>query len=438
MGQAGTSLLPLGIVYRGLGTLFFCLRILYKEFEPDRKEDDMKFKVMCFCLMMALTFVGLCQEQEDRADARHYIVNVSVFYPFSFNRTRNDTTNVNLSLVYGHVGGVKGLDLSLMVSAVSNKMTGVQITGLAAIVGESFSGLQLSGLFNITGEHSGGVQSAGIFNISGNRFSGIQASGIFNVADARFSGIQSAGIFNVVGEKMSGAQLSTINFVGSEFRGLQAGTINFVGETFSGGQLGLVNYTANLRGFQFGAVNLGLYVNGLQLGLINVSNSIRGVPVGLVNISRDGYTRWVSWGSNLTAVNVGLKSVVRNFYSIVSIGGVNLEKEIDRSIAYGFHYGVHVPLRRFYADVDLGYVNIDNDKFFRALDKNPDQHVLMARAMLGINISRHFSLFVGGGVGYMLDHRRDFNSGQYIPILLGGIELFKFSFLPRIDQSGRM
>lgn len=428
----------------------------------------MKLKLMSFYLMMTLTLIGFCQEREDRADARHYIVNASIFYPFSLNRTRNDTTNVNLSLVYGHVGGVKGLDLSLMVSAVSNKMTGVQITGLAAIVGGSFTGLQLSGLFNITGEHSGGVQSAGIFNISGDRFDGIQTSGIFNIAGERFSGIQSAGIFNVVGDKMSGAQLSTINFVGSEFRGLQAGAINFVGETFSGlqlggvnfvgsrfkglqwggvnfvddelsgGQLGLVNYTANLRGFQFGAVNLGLYVNGLQLGLINVSNSIRGVPLGLVNISRDGYTRWVSWGSNLTAVNVGLKSVVRNFYSIVSIGGVNLEKEIGRSIAYGFHYGVHVPLRRFYADVDLGYVNIDNDKFFRALDKNPDQHVLMARAMLGINISRHFSLFVGGGVGYMLDHRRDFNSGQYIPILLGGIELFKFSFLPRIDQSGRM
>lgn len=425
----------------------------------------MRPKILIFSLVLMITVPVVCEEQKKAADGHHYFLNGSLFYPLSLNRTKEDEVNVNLSLIFGHVGNVKGFDLSLMVSAVKKDMKGVQLTGLAAIVGGSFTGLQIAGISNITGDRSGGVQIAGLFNISGNHFKGIQTTSIFNIAGESFSGIQAASVFNIVGERMNGAQLGSINFVGNEFRGFQSGAFDFVGETFSGlqlgginfvgsnckgfqvgavnfvgdefsgGQLGGVNYAANIRGFQFGAVNMGVYVNGLQLGLLNVSHSIKGIPLGIVNISRGGNIRWVNWGSNLTAFNTGLKFVVQNFYSIVSVGGINLEKKIDQSISYGFHYGFHIPLRRFYADFDLGYINIDNEKIFKAIKKNPDQHVFLARAMLGVNITKILSIYVGGGVGYMFDHHSDIDSGQYIPILLAGIELFNFNFLPRLDRT---
>ena len=78
--------------------------------------------------------------------------------------------------------------------------------------------------------------------------------------------------------------------------------------------------------------------------------------------------------------------------------------------------------------MDFGYTNIDNKKFFRSAGEI-DQHLLAGRAIFGIDISRHMSIFAGGGIGYLVDHNESSGSGKSTALFFAGIELFNFNFL---------
>lgn len=424
----------------------------------------MKSKMLAVFLI--ITLVAICWAEEKTGKKgpppKHYFFNFSIYYPLSINKSKKDSVNLNLSLVSGHVGKVTGIDLAVLSSAVEDDLRGIQLTGLGGVVGDSMRGIQASGLFSIAGDRSAGIQSSGLFSITGDNFKGIQsaglfsivgegfkgiqaaglfsivgndfrglqAAGLFSIVGDSFYGIQAAGLFNIAGEKSGGLQAGAVNIVGENFKGIQAGVIDIVGGNFKGLQAGTLNVVGDmLRGVQVGVVNLGVSIKGVQLGVVNISEEITGVPIGLANLSKEGRIRWVSWGSNVTPFNTGLKMMVNKVYSILSIGGVNLEKDISSSISYGFHYGVHFPLKKYFFDMDLGYVNIDNEKFFRSVSGDVDQHLLEGRAILGINISRHFSLFAGGGYGYMIDHYENFDTGKSLAVFFAGIELFNFNVL---------
>jgi hypothetical protein len=407
----------------------------------------MRNKVIIIFLIGVFISFAWAEEKAKEPPGKHHLFNFSIYYPLSINKSKNDSVNLNLSLVYGHVGRVNGIDLAAFGSVVEDDLRGIQLTGLVGVVGDSMKGIQASGLFSVAGDRSAGIQASGLFSVTGDDFRGIQASGLFSIVGDHFKGVQAAGLFSIVGENFkgiqgsglfsivgesfSGIQVGTINVAGETMRGLQAGVLNVVGENCRGMQVGALNFSDTISGLQVGVVNLGMFVKGAQIGIVNVSDRIDGIPFGLVNLSREhGKTRWVSWGSNITAVNTGLKMMVKNIYSIVSFGGINLEKDIHSSLSYGFHYGVHFPRRKTFFDVDLGYVNIDNEKYFKAVAGNIDHHLLEARGIFGIDISGNFSIFAGAGIGYMIDHYESFDSGKLHPVFFAGIELFNIQFLP--------
>jgi hypothetical protein len=247
--------------------------------------------------------------------------------------------------------------------------------------------------------------------VVGNRFEGIQASGIFNVAGESFKGIQASGIFNVTGESFLGLQAS--------------GFINISGKTCRGLQLAPINIAADLKGIQVGLINVSGTSDGVQLGLINYSKKEnKGVPIGAINLAQNGRIKFVSWGSNLMGFNAGVKFMVNDFYSILYIGGFNLEKDINKSLATGVQYGVRFPFKKTYLDIDLGFMNIDNDKLFEAHEYTMDHHVINARALLGIHLSKNLSIFAGGGINYLFNHYEKIDSGEYLPMFFAGIEIF--------------
>jgi hypothetical protein len=408
------------------------------------------FKGIVFFMVITILSLhfGLAQEKPEEQPQKkgpkpcHYFLNVSIFYPLSINKTKNDSANINLSLFYGHIGSVEGVDLGGLVSVIKNELKGLQITGFAGITGDYTSGIQISGLFNIAGdklkgaqfagigniagEDSRGIQGAGIFNITGDEFRGLQGSGIFNITGERFTGVQGSGIFNIVGEDFKGIQAGGIfNITGEKFEGLQAaGIFNIAGDYIKGLQAAIINITPDLQGLQIGIVNAAETVKGAQVGIVNLSKKMQGVPVGLVNLSKDGRIRMTTWGSSVTAVNTGVKFMVKNIYSILSIGGINLYKDIPGSISYGFHYGFHIPLKNLFFDIDLGYMNIDNKTWFKTVKGTPDHQVLKVRGMLGIDISKKFSIFAGTGLRYIWDHAEAFRQGTVKPLFFAGIELF--------------
>jgi hypothetical protein len=440
------------------------------------QEKAMKNKgILVLILMAGFNLSLLTKDLLSEPRSRHYFFNFSVAYPLSINKSKHDSTNINLSLFYSHVGQVQGLDVSGLVSAVGENVNGLQIAGLAgvcgdeftgvqiaggfsvtgkrfsgiqlcggisvsgetfhgwqtsgliSVVGNSFRGVQVTGGFNVVGKDAGGVQASGLFNVTGNYLRGVQLTGGFNVAGESLEGIQASGLFNVTGKRFRGMQATgAFNVTGEDYVGLQvAGGFNVVGDVLSGLQLGTFNIAATSRGAQIGVVNAAGKLDGFQLGLINYSIEGDGIPVGLINISKyDGRIKWINWASNIIGINSGVKFTVNNIYSIVTLGGINFHRDITESLVYAGFYGVSFPFGRLSLNTDIGYMYLDNKDIFRKRRGEIDQHVTLLRASLNMELSKRFSLFAGGGLGYISDFNTFLNSGEFYPLFFAGLELF--------------
>jgi len=418
-----------------------------------------KNKLPFFLIILILVNNSFARERKKDSFEDSSVFNASIFYPLSTNNSKDHFTNLNFSIFYGHVGRVEGFDLAIFASVIKNDMKGVQLTGIAGVTGDSLTGLQgsgianiagdsitggqiagignvageevtgiqLAGIFNVLGGELKGIQWSGIFNIVGNGIKGIQSAGIFNVTGDNLKGLQAAGIFNVLGDTLKGLQAAGIfNVIGDNLKGLQvSGIFNVVGDKNAGAQFSTVNFARNLHGLQFGLVNLAVKAKGIQIGLVNYTKKeMRGLPIGVVNIARNGRINIVTWGSNVTGINTGVKFRINNIYSILYWGMFNLDKKIYHSLAVGFQYGVEIPFDRIYLNIDIGFMNIDNERLFKSQEKEKDQQVVKFRASLGFNLSRRVSLFVGTGVSYMYDHYEDFVDGKFSPLFFAGLELF--------------
>jgi opacity protein-like surface antigen len=377
------------------------------------------------------------EEKPEEPAPRHRVVNLSLFYPVSLNRSKHDTANISLSLLYGRLGSVRGFDFSFGAAAVENSLEGVQLAGLFAVAGESLKGGQIAGLFGVAGERGEGFQLAGLGNIAGEEFNGVQIAGLFNVAGERLNGAQLSWLFNVAGQAARGLQSSFLfNVAGDQLDGIQiSGLFNVAGEGSRAFQFaGLMNVTGGTcRGLQVGAFNLTGKLTGVQVGLVNAAGEIEGVPVGLVNLTRkeDRRIQMTAWAGSLTYLNVGIRIWAKRFYSVLYLGGWNLPQDIEKCLGYGFQYGYSFPLRsageggtRKRIDVDAGYVYLDNSEFFSHREGIPDRHVVSVRGALAYEFSSHVSLFGGIGLGYRVEYGTSFSGGHLFPLAFGGIEIF--------------
>jgi hypothetical protein len=384
------------------------------------------------------------EEQQPSFTPRHYPVNLSLWYPISINRTQHDSANLNFTLLYGRMGSVKGLDLAIGASALTNGLNGLQITGVAGVSGDStlgvqvsglvsvtgnnLKGAQVSGLINVTGETGKAFQIAGGMNITGNYLQGLQASGLFNIVGEELQGFQATGGFNIVGNNGVGFQAAGLfNVVGENFKGLQAsGLFNIVGDNLTGAQIGTFNvapYFSNAA--QIGIINVSAEMRGFQLGLVNWNGETHGLPVGLVNVSkRDGRIRWINWSSNLSALNSGVKFEVGKIYSIVVLGYWNFQKDKGSALSYAGYYGITVYQEEISIGVDVGYMYMDNKKIFKSNPDAPNQHILMGRAHVSYGISSRVSLIGGLGLSYIADQHQSFGDGKFRPLLFIGFEVF--------------
>lgn len=399
--------------------------------------------LLLILVMLSMAASVFAQEEEENKEGKHYFLNLSLYYPVSINKTKHDRVNINLSLVYGRVGYVSGFDLSIIGSAISHNLEGVQICGLASIVGESgqgmqssglanvtgmnFTGFQLSGLMNVVGENLSGFQMTGLMNVAGEHGSFFQAAGLANIVGEKYSGIQLSGVFNVIGERCRGAQVSALfNVVGEDLDGFQAaGLFNAAGNVLKGFQLSVFNVAAHSKGVQVGLANASGISDGVQIGLVNYTKKENnGVPFGLVNLAKNGLIKGALWGGDSVAATAGVKFIVNSMYSIVSLGAVNLDNDISESLTYGFHYGIHFPIGHLTLGTDLGYRYRDNKSLFRQSTQDPDQHIFEARLILEIPLSEHLTLILGGGAGHNFDTGKPIDTGRISSLIVAGIEFF--------------
>ncbi|MDH4217936.1 MAG: hypothetical protein OEW23_04065 [Candidatus Aminicenantes bacterium] len=396
------------------------------------------------CLTVFHLYLPAQEKDEESALApRHYTFNLSLWYPVSINKTQHDSVNINLTLLYGRVGTVRGLDLAIGASALEHGLEGFQLAGFFGVSGDYVSGAQVSGLINVCGENlkggqvggliniigskGQGFQIAGGLNISGDSLHGFQASGLFNIVGERFQGLQATGGFNIVGESCVGYQgAGLFNIVGEDFTGLQtSGLFNIVGENLTGAQIGVVNVAPYFSdAAQIGIFNVSDEMRGFQLGVVNWNDETFGIPVGLVNVSKkEGRIRWISWGSNISSINSGVKFEVDKIYSIVSLGYYNYYLSKGTALSYAGYYGVYLFQDSSSFSIDLGYMYMDNKKIFKSNPEESDQHIILTRAVMSIAISSRVSLIGGGGLSYIVDRHRSIDRGEVYPIFFFGVEV---------------
>ncbi len=274
--------------------------------------------------------------------------------------TRGDRHGRQISLVFNQVtGNLKGQQVCLAVwngvhgdlegnqatlggiNFVHGKAQGNQGAGFFNLVGDSLRGSQGAGLFNVAGGKVTGSQGAALFNVAGQGLRGFQGSALFNIAGGEVYGAQATALANVAVGKVTGGQGSALlniavdsvvglqgtallNVAGGGVTGAQGSAlVNVAGGEVTGiqGTAG-VNFARRLRGVQASALLNGAgHVDGYQIGIVNVSKSYgSGYPIGLLNMSLQGSFHVTAWGDETGLAYVGLRTGVKNVYSLLAVG----------------------------------------------------------------------------------------------------------------------
>jgi len=358
----------------------------------------------------------------------HHPVNLTVYFPFGTNQDPTVSTNLRLSLVYGQIGEVRGADLNGGVSVIQRDLRGIQATLLYSHVGGKFRGFAATGLMNhFYGDGIGFQAAAG--NLHRNDFGGVQVGAFFNFVDGDLTGLQWSSFINVNDRDARFLQLAGFsNVTGRNFTGLQfAGAFNVTAGEFKGVQFGSVNIAREMRGVQLGILNGAGHGKGLQIGLVNWVDNNDGVPVGLLNYSENGSVDWITYGSNLGAVNTGIRTTVNRFYSMLTVGTGGSLDGIDEILYFSWNYGYGIPIGdRFTLGADIGLVHIapqvhSNDE----PDKNTNLRPAAQVRLLGMyRWNSKLEIFAGVGNSSIASGYGQDATTETEPLFVGGIALY--------------
>lgn len=285
-------------------------------------------------------------------------------------------------------GDLDGVQISGGLGIVSGDSSVLQLGGVGSITGGDFRGVQIGGGVSITGGDVRALQIGGVASFAGGEMRGAQIGGGGNIAAGDVTGFQLGGVGNVAGGHVLGLQLGAGGNVASEVRGAQVAGVTNIGREVQGLQLSVLNIGTDVEGLQLGVINIARRVRGLQLGVVNVAGDMQGESVGIVSAVRNGYHAAEAWASDLMPLQAGIKLGGHHIYSLLSAGTTT-------DTAYvGAGLGVHAPLGRLYLDIDAA-----NYEFLPYNGSEaPNDMLVQARAMLGMQILDNLSVFGGASL----------------------------------------
>ncbi len=267
---------------------------------------------------------------------------------------------MRLSLLYGRSASVNILDLSLT-GATSGDVRGLQAVGFYSGVGHDLRGGALAGGVPLVQHDMRGIQASGLVSWANGSVGGVQFGGFMSYADKGMRGAQISGLLNMNDGPGSFLQLASVaNVNGGDFRGLQlAAFMNHANSEFGGLQAAVLNFADTAHGAQIGFINLSREMEGLQLGVVNASRSMSGVPVGLVNLSDEGQEDWMFYASNLSLANIGFRTDVHGWTSVLSAGYGDVQGDQSTAATLAWNYGRRIIGSHAKAlGVDVGWVHI--------------------------------------------------------------------------------
>jgi hypothetical protein len=377
----------------------------------------------CLALTTAVALAAPAFAAEPKAAP----VSLAILYPISTNQDPDVSTTIQLSALYGRVGSVRGLGLNGAVSLFGNDLRGIGVTGLYSQVNGEARGLRLTWGANYTIGDSRGVQIAGLVNVNRGQTKGLQYGGLFNLVGKSMSGLEASSVLNMVDQDGRGIQLSGFgNAIGGSFDGWQvAAGFNYVGNRLVGLQLGGVNTAVQMEGTQIGLTNFSQRSTGLQIGVLNSSDEQKGVPVGMVNLARNGDVDWVTYGSNISGFNTGLRTSIRRFYSMLTAGMPDAQGDVSQTLILTWNYGYAIPAgKRTSVGLDLGFAHYIPEKTDDSTENDRLHFAIQARGLVERSLSRKARGFIGGGVARIASKYRLDAPFETKPMFFGGVALY--------------
>ncbi len=346
--------------------------------------------------------VGLaipCTAQPDH-NSPHHFASLQLLHPIATSPNPETTTNFRLSIFYGRSGAIHGIDLNAIAGVTSGDLTALQLTGLYSSTrgifrGVSFTGglshlktggagFQISGLANYDEDAFAGLQMAGLLNYTSRGFAGAQVSAVMNLNDGGGTFLQASSVANVNAGPFAGAQVAVF--------------LNAANSQMGGGQLALVNFAESLNGIQLGFLNLAHEFQGLQIGVLNLNNEFSGTPIGLINMDNHSRKEWMFYGSNLSLANIGFRTVLNKWSSVLAAGYGDVQGDVDASLFLGWNFGRVIPLtKRWDLTIDLGYQHIIPQPSNNPAENDRLHYSLQARALGEFHLND--SLGIVGAVG---------------------------------------
>ena len=356
-------------------------------FNLERPFHKMKLFTHILILIVCLSIQLYSQDES-------YPINLAIYYPISLNKSTDTNTYLNLSLLYGNVGYVRGLDFSGIASHVNQEMYGLQITGLYTKNLHNFGGVGLTVGLNFTEGIGKGLQLSGLLNHVGKDFEYVQLGGFGNFTGNRFHGLQVSSLFNVIGDEMKGIQIAS------------------------------VNKSIYANGVQMGFVNISDENKGLQFGIINISKRQDGVPFGLVNLDEKKKVQLISFWSIFSQINAGIRFISNQFFSELYVGRINIQSDGEKQTVFAFHYGYFFQAKNYLVGTDFGFLHIDFDPLFKTEKPYHNYPAFQLRLSLDLMITDWLTIFGGVGTTLTLNRYSTDASGRLGELHFIGISLF--------------
>jgi len=340
-----------------------------------------------------------CAAQPDH-NTPHHFVSLQLLHPIATSPNPETTTNFRLSIFYGRSGAIHGIDLNAIAGVTSADVTALQLTGLFASTGGIFRGMSFTGGISHLKGGGAGFQVSGLANYDEDVFAGLQMAGLLNYTSRGFAGAQVSAVMNLNDGGGTFLQASSVaNVNAGPFAGAQvAFFINAANARMGGGQLALVNFAESLNGIQLGFLNLAHEFHGLQIGVLNLNNEFSGTPIGVINMDDHSRKEWMFYGSNLSLANIGFRTVLNKWSSVLSTGYGDVQGDVEASLFLGWNFGRVIPLtERWDLTIDLGYQHIMPKKSNNPEENDRLHFSLQARALGEFHLND--SLGIVGAVG---------------------------------------
>ncbi len=387
-----------------------------------------RFTSVQSCIRISVVVMMLvCPGLASAAHPPHHPASLQIFHPIATSSDPETSTNVRLSLLFGRSGHIHGFDASAVASVTGGDFTGLQLTGLYSRIEGSFEGVSFNfGVQNHLAPATG-IQFAGLANFHQDFFAGAQLAGSLNYTRKGFVGAQFSGLMNLNDGYGGYLQVSSVANVNVKaFGGVQiAAIMNFAGEETFGTQIAVLNYAGQMEGAQIGLVNMSEEMSGLQIGVVNISHRFEGLPVGVVNITDDSKLQGLAYGSNLSLYNVGARTVVNKWSSILSLGYSDQSSYAVNAGFIGWHFGRQFSVGEKAAlTLDAGYLHIiPKDYDDPAINDNP-HFAMQMRLFAYYGLGKTVALVAGGGFSTIFSEYTTHARSQTEGHVFGGISLF--------------